>query len=382
MQLESLRSAFLRRFHTEPLLVVSPGRVNLIGEHTDYNEGFVLPAAIDKVIIVALAPSGSDRCEIEALKLGQADHFSISAIQKGEGWQNYVRGVVHFLKQNGYAIQGFYAMIDGDIPIGSGLSSSAALEGAFSFGLSQLFQLSVPPLLLARIGQQAEHEYVGVRCGIMDQYANIFGHRNQVIRLDCRSLQHVYYPFSFPDYYIVLCNTLVHHSLASSEYNIRRQQCEEGVSILQKHHPEVKSLRDASAAMLHEYIQEIPPVVYMRCMYVVEENDRVLQAGEYLQDGQLDHFGELMYASHIGLQKQYQVSCEELDYLVELTIDRPEVIGARMMGGGFGGCTINIVHRDGLKDFMEFITHHYTKRFHRKPEIYVGQIVDGVHVVD
>lgn len=382
MQLDALRRAFLNHYHTEPLLIVSPGRVNLIGEHTDYNEGYVLPGAIDKTIAVALSPSGNDTCEVHALKLQQTDRFQLSTLTRGEGWQNYVRGVVHFLLHNGYQVQGFHAMIDGDIPIGSGLSSSAALEGAFSFGLSELFQLRVTPLELAFIGQQAEHQYVGVRCGIMDQYANIFGKRNQLIRLDCRSLKHVYYPFQFPDYRIVLCNSMVHHSLASSAYNERRQQCEEGVALLKKYHPEVKSLRDVSQAMLHEHIREIPPQIYMRCMYVVEENERVLLAGTCLQEANLEMFGELMYASHTGLQKQYEVSCEELDYLVELTLNREEVIGARMMGGGFGGCTINIVHRDGLEDFKQYMTSQYEKKFHRVPEIYVGQIVEGVHVVD
>lgn len=382
MQLDALRRAFLRHFQTEPLLIISPGRVNLIGEHTDYNEGYVLPGAIDKAIVVALSPSGSDHCEVHALKLQQVDKFQLPHVHKGEGWQNYVRGVVHFMQQKGYALQGFFAMIDGDIPIGSGLSSSAALEGAFSFGLHQLFQLPVSPLELALIGQQAEHQYVGVRCGIMDQYANIFGKRNHLIRLDCRTLEHVYYPFQFPDYRIVLCNTMVHHALASSAYNERRRQCEEGVSILQQYHPEVKSLRDVSQAMLHEHIREIPPLIYMRCMYVVEENERVLMAGICLQQGDLEKFGDLMYASHTGLQKQYEVSCEELDYLVELTLNREEVIGARMMGGGFGGCTINIVHRDAVKDFQEYIVTAYKQKFHKTPEIYVGEIVDGVHVVD
>ncbi|SFV34227.1 galactokinase [Thermoflavifilum thermophilum] len=382
MQLDDLRRAFLRYFQTEPLLIVSPGRVNLIGEHTDYNEGYVMPGAIDKAVLLAIAPSGSDLCEVHALNLQQTDRFHVSHISQGEGWQNYVRGVVYFLQQKGYAVQGFYAMIGGDIPMGSGLSSSAALEGAFSFGLHQLFGLQLTPLEMAFIGQQAEHHYVGVRCGIMDQYANIFGRRNQLIRLDCRSLQHVYLPFDFPDYSIVLCNSMVHHSLASSAYNERRRQCEEGVSILKKYHPEVKTLRDASPAMLHEHIQEIPPQVYMRCMYVVEENERVLLAGTCLQEGDLEKFGDLMYASHIGLQKQYEVSCEELDYLVELTMNREDVIGARMMGGGFGGCTINIVHKDAVDDFKEYIVSAYEKKFHRVPEIYVGQIVDGVHVVD
>jgi len=382
MQLDDLRRAFLRHFQTDPLLIVSPGRVNLIGEHTDYNEGYVMPGAIDKAVIVAMAPSGSDLCEVHALNLQQTDRFYVSHISQGEGWQNYVRGVVYFMQQRGHAVQGFYAMIDGDIPMGSGLSSSAALEGAFSFGLHQLFGLELTPLEMALIGQQAEHHYVGVRCGIMDQYTNIFGRRNQLIRLDCRSLQHVYLPFDFPDYCIVLCNSMVHHSLASSAYNERRRQCEEGVSILKKYHPEVKSLRDASPAMLHEHIQEIPPKVYMRCMYVVEENERVLLAGSCLQQGDLEKFGDLMYASHIGLQKQYEVSCEELDYLVELTLNREDVIGARMMGGGFGGCTINIVHRDAVDDFKQYIVSAYQNKFHRAPEIYVGQIVDGVHAVD
>ncbi|GAA4304995.1 galactokinase [Compostibacter hankyongensis] len=379
---DKVNERFMALYHTTPLLILSPGRVNIIGEHTDYNDGFVLPAAIDKKIALAIAPSGSGRCTVHAAAL--EDSFSFDCreeVRPAEGWKNYILGVVHHLQQRGYRIDGFNAVFDGDIPIGSGLSSSAAVEGAFSFGLTQVFGLDAERFELALIGQQAEHTFVGVNCGIMDQFANLHGRKNQLIRLDCRDLSYVYVPFNFPGYKIVLCNTMVHHSLASSAYNERRRQCEEGVKVLRDHYPEVKSLRDVTPAMLEEHKTALDSTVYRRCRYIVEETERVVAACACLEKDDLLGLGRLMDATHDGLSGDYEVSCPELDYLVSLARPRSEVIGSRMMGGGFGGCTINIVEADAVKDFSDHITDAYTRQYGKRPDIYVTTIEEGTHAV-
>lgn len=366
----------------EPLLLVSPGRVNIIGEHTDYNDGFVLPAAIDKKIVLAIAASGTDHCNVYASVLDDSFSFDLSDVQKGEGWQNYILGVVYHLQRKGFRLQGFNAVFDGDIPVGSGLSSSAAVEGAFSWGLSRLLGLDIERFELARIGQAAEHTFVGVKCGIMDQFANLHGKKNQLLKLDCRDLSYEYVPFNFPDYKIVLCNSMVHHSLASSEYNQRRLQCEEGVAVLQKHEPTINNLRDVTAGLLEKHKQELSPLVYKRCRYVVEEIDRVISACACLRSNDIEGLGRLMYETHEGLSKNYEVSCAELDFLVELARKRAEVAGARMMGGGFGGCTINIVKADAVDEFAAFIRKAYQERYNKVPDIYITTIEEGTHALE
>lgn len=379
---ESVRKKFVEMYGGEPLLLVSPGRVNIIGEHTDYNDGFVLPAAIDKKIVLAIAASGTDRCNVYASVLDDSFSFDLSDVQKGEGWQNYILGVVYHLQQKGFQLQGFNAVFDGDIPVGSGLSSSAAVEGAFSWGLSRLLGLDIERFELARIGQAAEHTFVGVKCGIMDQFANLHGKKNQLLKLDCRDLSYEYVPFNFPDYKIVLCNSMVHHSLASSEYNQRRLQCEEGVAVLQKHEPTINNLRDVTAGLLEKHKQELSPLVYKRCRYVVEEIDRVISACACLRSNDIEGLGRLMYETHEGLSKNYEVSCAELDFLVELARQRAEVAGARMMGGGFGGCTINIVKADAVDEFAAFIRKAYQERYNKVPDIYITTIEEGTHALE
>ena len=377
MQEQILRK-FKDLYQQEPVLVRSPGRVNLIGEHTDYNLGFVLPAAIDKEILFALAPNGSDTCRFYAADLHDQLEVQLNQIQpSGKQWANYLLGVINQLQQRGYTIGGFDCVFGGNIPIGAGLSSSAAVECGLAFGLNHLFKLGIDPFELAQIGQKAEHTYAGVMCGIMDQFANMFGRKAHVVKLDCRSLDYAYYPFQMADYRIVLCDTQVKHSLASSEYNARRQECEAGVALLQKHYPQVQSLRDVTLEMLEKHEAEFEPVVLRRCRYVVEENGRVEEACRNLEKGDLQQFGQQMYGSHAGLQHQYEVSCPELDFLVEQAKKEQSVLGARMMGGGFGGCTINLVALDGVEPFIEKMTQAYRERFQIDMKAYVTEIMDG-----
>ncbi|CAN5893987.1 galactokinase [soil metagenome] len=380
---EQIFSAFQERFGQEPVLVRSPGRVNLIGEHTDYNEGFVLPAAIDKEIIFAVAPNGTDTCRFYSFDLDDALDVKLDEVQPSEkGWANYLLGVVDQMQKRGHTVGGFDCVFGGNIPIGSGLSSSAAVECGLAFGLNHLFQLNIEPFELARISQKAEHTFAGVMCGIMDQFANMFGRREHVVRLDCRSHDYAYYPFAMADYRIVLCDTQVKHSLASTEYNTRRQECEAGVALLQEYHPEVHSLRDVTLAMLVEHKAEFPPVVYRRCCYVVEENLRVELACQDLENGDLKSFGEKMYGSHAGLQHQYEVSCPELDFLVEQAKKEETVAGARMMGGGFGGCTINLVAKGAVEPFIEKMKQAYQEKFNIDMKAYVTEIVDGTSLMN
>jgi len=376
-----VKDTYKKLFKEEPLLISSPGRVNLIGEHTDYNDGYVLPAAIDKNVILAIGASGTDECKIYSSTLNEIATFNLNDLYKKKGWINYVLGVVAELKEAGHEVAGFNAVFDSEIPVGAGLSSSAAIEGAFGYGLAQLFDLQIDRAKLARIGQLAEHNYAGVKCGIMDQFANLHGKKNSLVRLDCRDLTYEYYPFNFPDYKIVLCNSMVHHSLASSEYNTRRKQCEIGVSKLQKHDDEIINLRDVSPAFLEEHKADLTEEVYRRCRYVVSEIKRVEDACLLLQQKDLAGFGQKMYDTHEGLSKDYEVSCSELDYLVVLARKRAEVVGARMMGGGFGGCTINIVHAEEVHEFSQYVKENYKKILKKEPEIYITDIEEGVHII-
>lgn len=378
--IKQVREKFEELFHKEPLIILSPGRVNLIGEHTDYNDGFVLPAAIDKKVILALSANGTNQCNVYAHAFDELISFPVENARPAQGWVNYIMGVVFYLREKGYAVKGFDAVLDSDLPVGAGLSSSAAVEGAAAFGLTTLFGLKPDREELAKIGQLSEHHFVGVMCGIMDQFANLFGKKDHLIRLDCRDLSYAYFPFHFPEYKIVLCNSMVHHSLASSEYNVRRQQCEEGVAIIKKEFPQIINLRDVTEEMLDKCKGSIDEKIYRRCYYVVSENNRLLNACELLEQHDLKGFGELMYQTHEGLSKDYEVSCEELDFLVSLAKQREEVAGSRMMGGGFGGCTINIVKADKVKAFSDFIIEKYEKKYHKIPEVYITSIEDGVKV--
>ncbi|MFL5786499.1 MAG: galactokinase [Flavisolibacter sp.] len=369
---------FQSLFGGQQLLVRSPGRVNIIGEHTDYNNGFVLPAAIDKAIYVAVHLRNDDKINLWSEEFHESVETSLTDMMPDKKvWPNYILGVVDQFKKKGYQINGFNLVIGGDVPIGSGLSSSAAVECATAFALNQLLNLSLSRKDLAFIAQKAEHEYAGVRVGIMDQFASLFGKKDHVIKLDCQSLEYEYVPFKLQGYKILLLNTNVKHSLGSSEYNMRRQQCEKGVALVKPHYKNVNSLRDVTLEMLENYVKPVDLLVFKRCKYVIDENNRLLQACEDLKKGNLDALGHKMFQSHDGLSKEYEVSCKELDFLVNQVRNRSGVIGARMMGGGFGGCTINIVKDDKIDDLISELKDSYFKNMHLKLTAYIAQIEDG-----
>ncbi|HTI93162.1 MAG TPA: galactokinase [Puia sp.] len=363
---------------SDPLIVRSPGRVNLIGEHTDYNNGFVLPAAINKAIYMAVSRRSDDEIHLISLDLDRRYNGSVNRIEPTNlHWPDYILGVVQQIQQLGHSVGGFNCVFGGDIPLGAGMSSSAALECATAFAINELFGLELDPMTMVRLSQKAENVFVGVQCGIMDQFASMFGRKNHVIRLDCQSLEYAYVPFDTAGIRIVLLDSNVKHSLASSEYNTRRLQCEAGVKLIQAHHPEVKSLRDASLEMLAAYVAPVDALVNQRCEYVVEEISRLLAATKDLEKGDMHAFGQKMFATHEGLSRKYAVSCEELDFLVEQVKDDPAVIGARMMGGGFGGCTINLVKEDAIDGLIERLTPVYRKAMNLDLKVYIGQIEDG-----
>ncbi|MBS3945616.1 MAG: galactokinase [Melioribacter sp.] len=375
---EKVEAKFRELFNESPLLFRSPGRVNLIGEHTDYNMGFVLPAAIDKAIYFAITPRSDDICNLHSIDFNESNQHPVAKIQHQEKhWANYLLGVVDQIQKLGYTIKGFNCVFGGDIPIGAGLSSSAAIEAGLAFALNHIFNLGIAKLEIVKLAQRAENEFVGVKCGIMDQYVNIFGSEKKVLRIDCRSLDYEYHPFEREDLRIVLCNTMVSHSLASSEYNARRAQCEEGVKILQQYYPHVNSLRDVEWDIIKLHELEFPPKVWNRCKYVIEENERLLKACEDLDRNDFVSFGYRMYQSHEGLRDLYEVSCKELDFLVDLASKQKGVLGSRMMGGGFGGCTINIIEHNKVNEFISEVSGKYQMEFDKKPDTYICTIENG-----
>ena len=378
-----VRTQFVKLFHKQPLLVRSPGRINLIGEHTDYNDGFVMPAAIDKSIIFGMAESADNISVIHSLKYNESINVDLKNPVKVEtpGWANFMLGVLFQVLKGGHTIKNFNCVFGGEVPLGAGLSSSAALECGFGFALIELFRLDIPKLRLIKIAQWAEHNYVGVKCGIMDQFASVMGKENHVIMLDCRSLEYTYSPFDLKDNCIVLCDSRVKHSLVDSEYNRRREECEKGVSILKNHHPDVLSLRDVTTEMVKAHKNEFTQKVFDRCLYVVEEIKRVQEASKDLQQGNLKNFGEKMFETHEGLSKLYEVSCPELDFLVSEARQFDYVLGSRMMGGGFGGCTINILKKDKADEFINHQKKVYKVKFSIDMLAYKVSIVDGTSVL-
>lgn len=378
-----IRTKFIELYDKEPLLIRSPGRINLIGEHTDYNDGFVMPAAIDKEIIFAIAPSDNGSSSVYASRFKQTYSLDIDNPVKVDspGWANFLLGVIHQLNEAEKKIKPFNCVFGGDVPLGAGLSSSAALECGFAFALNQLFQLNIPKLTLVRMAQWSEHHYVGVMCGIMDQFATMMGKAGHVIVLDCRTLAYRYSPIDLKDYIIMLCDTKVKHSLVDSEYNTRRSECEQGVAILKKYYPEIASLRDVSADKLTKHRDEFPGKVYNRCAYVVGEIARVQLASKDLESGDLKAFGKKMYETHEGLSKLYEVSCKELDFLVTEAKKFDSVLGSRMMGGGFGGCTISIVRKGHAERFIAHMTKVYRQTFPIDLATYQVNIKEGTSVL-
>lgn len=376
-----LRENFRQRFHAAPLLFRSPGRINIIGEHTDYNEGFVLPAAIDKAAYVAVSKRNDDNIKLASLAFDETYTCKISEVRPLKSWTDYVLGIIDQLTKHGIDIGGFNFVLDGDIIIGAGLSSSAAVECSVLYSLNELFALGLSKIQMVKMAQAAEHEFAGVKCGIMDQFASVFGKADHAIQLDCRSLEYQYVPLHMEGIKIVLFNSNVSHSLASSEYNTRRQQCEQGVAWVQQQMPKVQSLRDVSLEMLQQHVLPKDALIYKRCKYVLEENLRLLAACDDLKKGDTAALGQKMFRTHEGLSKEYEVSCSELDWLVQYVHNEKDVLGARMMGGGFGGCSINLVKENAVDALVEKVNAQYRQATGLTLSAYVVQIADGTEEI-
>lgn len=369
---QALIAAFRQRYGTRPRLFRAPGRVNLIGEHTDYNDGFVLPMAIDRETVVAIAPRNDRILRIWSLNLDDAREVDLDSLgpgRRGE-WIDYAVGMATVLKAKGVALTGADIALRSDVGIGSGLSSSAALEIALGTALSAVAGSPMDRLSLALAGQTAEHEYVGIQCGIMDQFTSAHALKDHAILLDCRSYEAKQIPLGLRDCRIVICDSRVKHNLASSEYNRRRQDCHSGVRLLSAALPGIRALRDVTPGQLETHRALLPEIVYRRCRHVVGENDRTLKAAEALSSGDAAAMGRLMSASHASLRDDYEVSCRELDLLVESALAQPGVLGARMTGGGFGGCTVNLVKQQNLDDFCRKVAHDYQAQTQIVPEIF------------
>lgn len=350
--------------------VASPGRINLIGEHTDYNHGFVMPTAIDKITHLELQKNGNThRCSVFSATFDTGFKFDLNNLKKSQHtWENYILGVVNELLKLGKTIKGFNCKITSNLPIGAGISSSAALECGLASGLNELFDLGLTRLQIAELAQAAENNFVGSQCGIMDQFASVMSKKDHLILLDCLTLEAEFIPVNFKSCKILLVNTKVSHNLSEGEYNDRRKECEQALEILKGKNSDIKSLRDVTAQHLESYKDSLSTKQYNRVKYVLEENARVLKSTGHIKNGELKDFGELMYRSHEGLKSLFEVSCKELDFLVEYTKDKNYIYGSRMMGGGFGGCTINLIEADAIADFVKEVTLAYDSEFNITPD--------------
>jgi galactokinase len=380
---------FLKDF-TPDLTVASPGRINLIGEHTDYNMGYVLPTAIEKKILFKFQKNGSQsQCRVYSKTYDTGFEFDLNAIARSEvEWENYILGVLNeILKrvdkpaQAAGNLKGFDCILESDLPSGSGLSSSAALECGLAFGLNKLFDLGLSKLEMVQLSQTAEHTYVGTECGIMDQFASVMSEPGNVILLDCKSLDYDYIPIDLNPYKIILLNTKVSHNLASSEYNTRKRECGKGVETIRRKYPKVTSLRDITEEILKACRPEMGATVFNRCSFIVSENERVLEMAKALREKDLITVGQLLYAAHRGISELYEVSCAESDFLVDHSKDNPAVMGARQTGGGFGGCTLNVVHEEEAEAFIEEAAKAYKKEFDIDLEAFEVSPSGGTSVV-
>lgn len=377
---EKVVSAFHHTFQSEPsYTILSPGRINIIGEHVDYNDGFVLPAAINKYVCFAISESGTSQCTFVALDLDKSYTFDLNTdlAPVEEMWVNYILGVIAPLKNK---LKGFNLAFSSTIPMGSGLSSSAAVECGAAFALNTLFNLGLSKEQLAKLGQQAEHTFVGVKCGIMDQFASVFGKANQVIKLDCNTLAYEYYPANLGDYCLVLLDSKVKHTHLTSGYNTRRDEVETGLQIIKHAFPEVNTYRDCTLEQVETVKDSLGETRYKRCSYVVKEIQRVGEAVQALVSNDFEALGKLINATHEGLSADYEVSCDELDFLVAQAQNIPDVLGARMMGGGFGGCTIILLKKSALLNLEDEIQLAYKKRFGIDLEVYKVAISEGTHL--
>lgn len=376
--LKKVESSFKQQFGTKPLLVFSPGRINLIGEHTDYNEGFVFPAAIDKGIALAIQKADASISTVFAFDKEETYAFDLKNIKplKNGDWRNYILGVVAELQALGKNIGNFNAVFAGNIPGGAGMSSSAALENSFVYGLNTLFGLQLSKKEMILVSQKAEHNFAGVKCGIMDQYASMFGIEGSALLLDCRTVTSKPYEIDFKDYELMLINTHVKHDLAETAYNDRREVCENVSKLLG-----IVALRDATKTDLDTIKQDLSEADYQKALYVIEENNRVKKFAEAIERDDLGTLGNLLFQSHDGLSIQYKVSCTELDFLVTKAQGSSDVIGARMMGGGFGGCTINLVRKSGMEAFKNEVSKQFKETFGRECSIYEVKLSEGTHLI-
>ncbi|MCL6590371.1 MAG: galactokinase [Firmicutes bacterium] len=386
-QVNALKNIFIKEFGPGGALIIgrAPGRVNLIGEHTDYNEGYVFPMAIDFQILLAARPRLDQLAKIHAVDYRQTVEFSLAepvAYDSNAKWSNYLRGVIALLQKNGIRLPGMELAFCGNIPQGAGLSSSAALEVVTAITLQKLAGFSMEPKLLAVLCQRAENEFVGMNCGIMDQFISMMGQRDRALFLDCRSLEYQLIPLELGEYRIVICHSGVKHSLVDSEYNQRRRECETGVSVLAQCYPTVKALRDADLAQLETVRDRLSPIVYRRCQHVITENQRALDSIQALRRGDLQSFGVLMNASHESLREAYEVSCPEIDLLVRLAREVPGVLGSRITGGGFGGCSVTLIAAAAIPEFTKHVGGHYQKETGIEPKFYSSIAAGGAEILE
>jgi len=382
--IEDLKKVFQDQFQAKPIIVRSPGRINIIGEHTDYNEGFVLPAAIDKAAYIAVSLRVDDEIHLVAMDLNQKFSVNLKDLQPvGDiSWPNYILGSAAQFIQRGIKLRGFNAVLTSTVPIGAGLSSSAAVECATVFALNALLKTNLEKLDMVKMAQKAEHEYAGVMCGIMDQFASMMGKKDCLIKLDCRSLEYEYVPFKLDGIKVLLLNTSVKHSLASSEYNNRRKECKTAVELVSENVQGINSLRDVTEEMLNNYVLIKDEFIDKRSRYVVQEISRLEEVCTHLENGNLIELGKKMFATHDGLSKMYQVSCKELDWLVDKVRNNPDVIGSRMMGGGFGGCTINLVKENAIDELVAVLKINYEKEMELPLTYYVASIDNGTEIIN
>ena len=377
MDTTAVRNTFKEKFGAEGIWYFSPGRVNLIGEHTDYNGGCVLPGAIDKGILAEIKPNGTDKVRAYSLDLQDYAEFGLNEEDKPKAsWAHYIFGVCREMQKRGAKLSGFDTVFSGDVPLGAGLSSSAALESTFGFALNEIYNCGFDKKELVLIGQKTEHNYCGVNCGIMDQFASIFGKEGNLIRLDCSTMEYEYVPFHPQGYKVVLVDSVTKHELVDSPYNKRRQSCERAAAAIAVNHPQVKLLGDADLEMLEEVKGKISEEDYMRATYAIQENQRLVDTCEALKKGDYETVGKNIYATHHGMSKLYEVSTIELDFLNDIAKECG-VTGSRIMGGGFGGCTINLVPEDKYDHFIETSDAKFKEKFGKEPKIYPVKISDG-----
>ena len=378
---EKIQEKFRTLFGQDGAIFASAGRVNLIGEHTDYNGGYVFPGAIDKGIMAEIMVNGTEKVQAYSMHHDEYCEFGLNEEDKpNQSWARYLFGVCREMIKRGGKVHGFSTVFAGDVPLGAGLSSSAALESTFAFALNNLFNNGIDKFELAKIGQATEHNYCGVKCGIMDQFASLFGKAGSLIRLNCKTLEYKYFPFNPQGYKLVLIDSCVKHELASSAYNKRRASCENAAAAIRKYHPEVEFLSDAKRQWLDEVREEIPEEDFLRAEYVIGEVQRVLDVSDALERGDYETVGEMMYQTHFGMSKLYEVSCEELDFLNKLA-RKMDVTGSRVMGGGFGGCTINLEKEELYEPFIAAAKEQFAARFGHEPKVYDVVISDGARKI-